>query len=112
MATVVVVFSRIPSRSSTPTDASVRCSSVCRGLISERESISVVLPTPNGPATRILTSSRALSGRCGPPARDLSPGWFWPLVLEGAEAIGHSLQQVGIGQVGGWHRRAHTHQPL
>src|SRR5690348_10353403 len=100
MATVVVVLSRTPARSSTAADASVRCSSVCSGVISETESISVVLPTPKGPATRILTSSRAVSGRCGP-----LPGWRRPLVLEGAEAIGHSLQQVGIGQFGGGHRR-------
>jgi len=65
IATVVVDFSRTPARSSTCADASVSGSSVCSGVISETESMRVVLPTPNGPATRIFTISRAVSGRCG-----------------------------------------------
>lgn len=73
MATVVVAFSRTPSRSSTCAEASLSRSSVCSGRISDTESIRVVLPTPKGPATRIFTNSRAVSGR-----------WMPLGVLEGA----------------------------
>lgn len=66
IATVVVDFSRTPSRSSTGTDASLSRSSVCSGRISDTESMRVVLPTPKGPAIRILTNSRAVSGRWMP----------------------------------------------
>src|SRR3954469_2203216 len=59
MATVVRVLDSMPSRSSTPTPALVRRSSVRSGSISETASTRVVLPTPKPPATRILTGAAA-----------------------------------------------------
>ena len=54
IATVVVLFSGTPVRSSTPVLAAVITASVVNGVISETAPTSVVLPTPNPPATRIL----------------------------------------------------------
>src|SRR6185369_3102544 len=56
-------------------------SSVCSGRISLHEPTSVVLPTPNPPATRIL---RARGGR---------------LCSEGAKTIDHRLKGVLVGRV-------------
>ncbi len=55
MATVVVLLLSSPARESTPTLAAVMVSSVRSGAISLTEPISVVLPTPKAPTTRILT---------------------------------------------------------
>src|SRR5690606_15975135 len=54
-ATVVARLPSTPDRSSTPTPASVRYSSVLSGSISLTALTSVVLPTPNPPATTIFT---------------------------------------------------------
>src|SRR5689334_1190788 len=54
MATVVVVLVSTPRRSSMPTPASVRVSSVRSGRISLTAPTIVVLPTPKPPAIRIL----------------------------------------------------------
>jgi hypothetical protein len=55
-ATVVVCLPSTPLRSSTPTLASVRSSSVCSEGISLTELTNVVLPVPKPPATTILTA--------------------------------------------------------
>jgi hypothetical protein len=55
MATVVVVLSGTPDRSSTAPLAAVIRASVVKGVISETAPTSVVLPTPKPPATTILT---------------------------------------------------------
>jgi hypothetical protein len=48
-------LSSSPASESTPTLADVIVSSVRSGAISETDPISVVLPTPNAPTTRIFT---------------------------------------------------------
>src|SRR5690348_8620556 len=55
IATVVVCLSGTAAVSSTPSDAAVMVSSVRSGGISETARTSVVFPTPNPPATRILS---------------------------------------------------------
>src|SRR5690606_37738665 len=62
MATVVVFLFSTPERSSTPTPRSVRTSSVRRGRISLTAPTSVVLPTPNPPAIRILSATGSSEG--------------------------------------------------
>src|SRR6266550_3535932 len=64
MATVVVVFPRMADRSSTPSERAVMTASVVSGGISETAPTKVVLPTPNPPATTILTGIGG-SGRGG-----------------------------------------------
>ncbi len=61
MATVVVVLSGTPDRSSTPPLAVVSRASVVSGLISDTAPTKVVLPTPKPPATTILTDVIAVS---------------------------------------------------
>src|SRR5215472_11293471 len=61
MATVVVVLSGTCDRSSTPALAAVMTASVVSGVISETDPTKVVLPTPNPPATTILTEVIAVS---------------------------------------------------
>src|SRR5690606_41888517 len=72
-ATVVVRLASTPDRSSTPTPASVRYSSVLSGSISLTAPTSVVLPTPNPPAMTIFTDG-------------------WPARSERAEAIQQRLE--------------------
>src|ERR1700759_3345672 len=55
MATVVVLLSGTWDKSSTSVLATVIMASVVNGTISETEPTNVVLPTPNPPATTILT---------------------------------------------------------
>src|SRR5919108_158767 len=55
MATVVVVLPVTADRSSMPTDRSVMTASVVSGVISDTAPTNVVFPTPNPPATTILT---------------------------------------------------------
>src|SRR5690606_40643634 len=62
-ATVVVVLPLTPSRSSTPTLAWVRYSSVRSGATSLTAPTMVVFPTPNPPGTSIFTASGASSPR-------------------------------------------------
>src|SRR3954451_22787391 len=57
MATVVVRLPGSAVTSSTPTDAAVNASSVSSGGISDRARTSVVLPTPNPPATTIFSGT-------------------------------------------------------
>src|SRR4051794_22133624 len=65
MATVVVVLPGTLRVSSTPTPAEVMIASVVRGVISETEPTSVVLPTPNPPAMTIFADvTRPFDGRC------------------------------------------------
>jgi hypothetical protein len=64
MATVVVVLALTPWVLSTPTLRSLSGSSVRSGRISLIAPTSVVFPTPNPPATRIL----AVDGTPAPPA--------------------------------------------
>src|SRR5579872_4645684 len=82
MATVVVVLPATPVRSSTPIPTWVRDSSVRSGRISLIALTSVVLPTPNPPATTILTGVSWLPSA--------SPS-------EGAEPIKYLLEQLGAG---------------
>src|ERR1700733_4677441 len=76
IATVVVVLSPTPLRSSTPMLAWVSVSSVRSGRISLIAPTSVVFPTPNPPATRILNGVSRLSSS------------------EGAEPIEHLPEQI------------------
>src|SRR5262250_3551014 len=55
IATVVVVLSGVCDRSSRPSLADVITASVVSGVISDTDPTNVVLPTPNPPATTILT---------------------------------------------------------
>src|SRR5215469_15050887 len=80
IATVVVVLAPTPLRSSCPTLALVRASSVCNGRTSLIAPTSVVLPAPNPPATRILNTAS------GPPAPS-----------EGAEPMQYLPEQLGTG---------------
>src|ERR671916_485966 len=68
IAMVVVVLAEAGPGSSTPTDSMVISASVVSGEISEIAPTVVVLPTPNPPATMILTGIggflRGAGGRC------------------------------------------------
>ncbi len=55
IATVVVVLSGTPDRSSTAPLAEVSAASVVSGVISETDPTKVVLPTPKPPAITIFT---------------------------------------------------------
>src|ERR671939_1761453 len=64
IATVVVVLPGTGRLSSTPTPADVMIASVVRGVISETDPTSVVLPTPNPPAMTIFADvTRPAVGR-------------------------------------------------
>src|SRR5918998_6362982 len=80
MATVVVSLPGTLDASSTPTPAEVMTASVVSGSISETAPTSVVLPTPNPPATTIFAEVISL-GRA--PARS-----------EPAKSTQHPLQQI------------------
>src|SRR6478609_11804005 len=80
IATVVVVLLPTPVRSSVPTLARVRASSVCSGRTSLIAPTSVVLPAPKPPATRTLNAARGTS----------EPS-------EGAEPMQDLLQQGSTG---------------
>jgi hypothetical protein len=84
MATVVVVFSGTFDRSSTSVLAEVMIASVVSGVISDTDPTNVVLPTPNPPATTILTDVIAVS--------DTSP---WA-TLELAKSTENPFKQVEI----------------
>src|SRR3954471_12293843 len=80
MATVVVVLPGTCRLSSTPTLADAMMASVVRGVVSDREPTSVVLPTPKPPAMTIFADvTRPALGRC-----ELS---------EPAKSTQHPLQQ-------------------
>src|SRR5215472_12548041 len=79
IATVVVVLLPTPVRSSVPTLARVRDSSVCSGRTSLIAPTSVVLPAPKPPAMRILNAAS------GTPAA----------LSEGVEPLQDLLQQGG-----------------
>src|SRR4051794_18769564 len=64
MATVVVVLCSTPVVSSMPMLRSVSSSSVCSGRISLTAPTSVVLPTPNPPATRSFTARGMSAAPC------------------------------------------------
>src|SRR5713101_5048279 len=83
IATVVVVLSGTPERSSTLSLAVVMTASVVSGVISETDPTKVVLPTPKPPATTILTDVIASAA---------------PLVaaLELAKSTEHPFKQVDI----------------
>src|SRR5579872_1328481 len=85
MATVVVVLSGTFDRSSMPSLAAVMTASVVSGLISETAPTKVVLPTPNPPATTILTEVMAAgaSGR----------GWA---TLDLTESTEHPFEQMEV----------------
>src|SRR6476620_8893613 len=73
MATVVVTFSGVWVRSSTPAATEVMDASVVSGSISEMAPTVVVLPTPKPPAITIFTGN---GGRGGSPSAstDRAPG--------------------------------------
>src|SRR6202034_2041765 len=81
IATVVVVLSPTPLRSSTPMLAWVSVSSVRSGRISLIAPTSVVFPTPNPPAMRILKGVSRLSSAA-------------PRASEGAEPIEHLPEEI------------------
>ena len=85
MATVVVVLSSTPCRSSMPMPTLVRASSVRSGPTSLIALTSVVLPTPKPPAMRIL---KAASGPPGPGS-------------ESPEPIQHLPQHLSAGLLAG-----------
>jgi hypothetical protein len=70
-ATVVVVLSPTPDRSSTPIEAVVMRSSVVRGSISDTDPTNVVFPAPKPPATSSLIAVGSTG--CGAGARSESP---------------------------------------
>src|ERR1700684_4097167 len=84
IATVVVVLSGTCDRSSTSVLATVITASVVSGVISETEPTKVVLPTPNPPATTILTD--VMAG-----ASDL--GWA---TLDLTESTEHPFEQIEV----------------
>src|SRR5436190_7292883 len=90
-ATVVVVLFGMPARLSTPALDSVISSSVRSGGISLTAPTMVVLPTPNPPATRILTATASRIGS------------------EVADAIQHLPHHVQIGR-GRLPTRAEDHE--
>src|SRR5256714_6423214 len=84
IATVVVDWSGTGDRSSTSVLATVMTASVVSGVISDTEPTKVVLPTPNPPATTILTD--VMAG-----ASDL--GWA---TLDLTESTKHPFEQVEV----------------
>src|ERR1051326_259262 len=84
IATVVVDLSGTCDKSSTSVLATVMTASVVSGVISDTEPTNVVLPTPNPPATTILTDVMA-----GP--SDL--GWA---TLDLTESTKHPFEQVEV----------------
>src|SRR5580704_17554583 len=84
IATVVVDLSGTCDRSSTSVLATVMTASVVSGVISDTEPTKVVLPTPNPPATTILTEVMA-----GASAR----GWA---TLDLTESTKHPFEQVEV----------------
>src|SRR5690625_2789331 len=101
MATVVVCFSGVLARSSTPTLALVMTASVVSGTISETEPTNVVFPTPKPPATTILTDVIALAAT--PPSS---------AALELAKSTEHPFKKVGVGPTVGVGRRHDLQQSL
>src|SRR5215475_2495034 len=98
MATVVVVFPSTPLTSSTPVPCSLRVSSVRSGRISLIARTSVVLPTPNPPAIKILVVT---GGRSRPASGS-----------ESFEPIKHFPQHVHVGYVAGLRRAQHRDKSL
>src|SRR5258706_16034551 len=97
ITTVVAILLSTPVMSSVPTLASVRYSSVCNGMISLHEPTRVVFPTPNPPATRILSANGRGRSECPKSIdhrlQDAVVGWVDLRVgLEGRDEVG--LQQV------------------
>jgi hypothetical protein len=84
IATVVVDLSGTCDKSSTSVLATVMTASVVSGVISDTEPTNVVLPTPNPPATTILTD--VIAG-----ASDR--GWA---TLDLTESTKHPFEQVEV----------------
>src|SRR5436305_12844346 len=98
MATVVVRLFGVCERSSTPLLASVITASVVSGTISETDPTNVVFPTPNPPATTILTEVVAVLGPAGS-------------CPEPTESTQHPLHQRKVGSVAvGGAGPVHVHQ--
>src|SRR5437588_13022248 len=72
IATVVVDLSGTCDKSSTSVLATVMTASVVSGVISDTEPTNVVLPTPNPPATTILTDVMAGASDLGWATLDLT----------------------------------------
>src|SRR5690348_18398187 len=84
IATVVVDLSGTCDKSSTSVLATVMTASVVSGVISDTEPTNVVLPTPNPPATTILTDVMAGAA---------DRGWAR---LDITESTKHPFAQVGV----------------
>src|SRR6266852_1442308 len=84
IATVVVVLSGTCDRSSTSVLATVITASVVSGVISDTEPTNVVLPTPNPPATTILTDVMAGASVLGWATLDLT------------ESTKHPFEQIEV----------------
>src|SRR5262245_6014338 len=108
IATVVGDFRSTPAMSSTPMLALVRTSSVCSGRISLTAPTSVVLPTPNPPATRIFTASGIRSPlrsvRAPAPLVAARSAPFAGARSERAEPIDYRLENAFVGplRAGPW----------
>src|ERR1700678_191757 len=83
IATVVVDLSGTCDRSSTSVLATVITASVVSGVISDTEPTNVVLPTPNPPATTILTDVMAEGAS--------DRGWA---TIPATESTGQPFEQV------------------
>src|SRR5689334_18494264 len=100
IAMVVVVFPGRPG-TSMPTDAVVISASVVSGAISEIAATVVVLPTPNPPATMILTGTGGAGGGVGRPGvTGTEPAHR---LGEGTKSTDHSHDGLGIGRLVGHH---------
>src|SRR5271168_1602160 len=86
IATVVVDLSGTCDKSSTSVLATVITASVVSGVISDTDPTNVVLPTPNPPATTILTDVMADAD-----ASDL--GWA---TLDLTESTKHPFEQIEV----------------
>src|SRR3954466_15952786 len=99
IAIVVVVFPDAGPGSSTPTDSMVISASVVSGEISEIAPTVVVFPTPNPPATMILTGTGGALGRGSFGTRAV------PTMRSGygSKSTNHSHDGLGVGEVAGQH---------
>src|SRR6185295_6737010 len=106
MAIVVVVFPDAGPGSSTPTDSKVISASVVSGEISEMAPTVVVLPTPNPPATMILTGTGGAARGCSLGTRAV-PTTRWSGrsgpgrngSRYGSKSTNHSHDGLGVGEV-------------
>src|SRR3954452_15268299 len=106
IAMVVVVFSDASPGSSMPIEADVISASVVSGEISEMAPTVVVLPTPNPPATMILTGTGGAARGCSLGTRAV-PTTRWSGrsgpgrngSRYGSKSTDHSHDGLGVGEI-------------